>query len=342
MTSQLKNIFIGALLVSFACADNELDVLPVDQNFPLQIILDSDEGGDLPDAEDYDVEVTFADYIGKLPNTPITLTYAITDLEDSMEGNISIDKIVYEYEDDNCVFERELNFISSADGLTGTIQVAPDADLGSVPESFEIVFTLPGEDDTEGSFKFELKTVQTSANVILGAVTSFEYEVLDNEVAGEWELELETEEDFERFKQVFGNLNSDIDELSFEDITGKVAFEFEYSEMNMEIELAEEEEITTCEDGETETETENKIIEFESDYEAEDEALTLEGSHEIIGDDGEAEDELDFIIEASYEIDDEGNLTISFTRVVDEDNFKSGKEFFNASGNAITFKLAKD
>jgi hypothetical protein len=321
------------------CADNELAVNPNTENYPFRLIVDADEGGDLSDAEDYDLEVTFADYTGELPNEPIIIQYEIKDLEDDMVGAVSIDKIVYEVELDDCVYKREINFAAAADGLSGSINIEPDVDLGSVPESFEIVFTLPGADDTEGGFVFEITSLESEGNILLGAPTAFEYEVLDNDVAGEWELEILSEEDFENFKQVFAPLNAELDELSFEDITGKVTAEFEYGEMKFVIELLEEEEVTVCENGETETETANKEIEVEAEYEAEDGELAFEGSHFLIGDDGEIEGELDFIIESEYE-NDELNETIAFTffKVIDEDNYEEGEELFlNADGILFTF-----
>ncbi|MBT1704610.1 hypothetical protein [Chryseosolibacter indicus] len=338
-TSQLKNILIASLSLIFACADNELDVTPEDQNFPFQIILDADEGGDLPNAEDYSIEVTFADYIGSLPKGTFTLSYQIDNFEGDMEGKVHIDQVLYEYEEDDCAFEREINFIPSNDGLSGSILITPDPDLGTVPETFEIVLTLPGNDNTEGSFAFRLTSLETSERVILGPAIEFEYEVLNSDVAGEWEMDIADKEDFKTFKSIFAPLSHDIDELEFIDITGKVAFEFEYGEMQMEIELAEEEEVVSCEDGETEIEIKNKIIEFEADYEADDGELSLEGSHEIIGEDGEAEDEVDFILRAEYTNSEDGTLNLTIEHIVDENNFKVGEELLN--GKTVTLKLIK-
>ncbi len=341
-----KYYYKSSILVTFAlllgCADNSLDEKPLDDNFPFQLVLDVEEGADLPDAEDYSIEVKFADYLPdlSLPNSTITLAYAITDLEDDMIGNVVIDKIVYEVELDDCVYERELEFTSEGDGLTGTISITPDTDLGSVPESFEIVFTLPGLDETEGSFKFELSNLESSDNLLLGFPQVFEYEVLNNDVAGEWELEISSGEEFEKFKEVFGSLNPELEELSFEDITGKVKAEFEFEEMKFEIELVETEEITTCEDGEEETETENKVLEIEAEYDAEDGEIEFEGSHEIINDNGLVEDELDFIIKSEYEFNDE-SITFTFFSVIDEDNYEEGEELFK-SDSGISFTFIKD
>lgn len=325
-----------------ACVDNSLDETPLDDNFPLQLILDADEGADLADAEDYNVEIKFADYLPgtKLPATPITLDYTIEDLEGTMAGAVAVDKVTYEVQLDDCTYERELTFTTTANGLNGTITIAPDADLGTLPEAFEVVFTLPGADDTKGSFKVVFSNLKTTENVVLGSPHEFEYKVLDNDVAGEWELELSTPEEFEQFKALFGTVNPDLAALSFKDITGKVKAEFEFKEMKFEIELVETETVTECENGETETETENKVLEIEADYDAEEGELKLEGSHIIIGDNGNAEDELDFIVTAKYEHNSDA-IVIRFISIVDEDNFAEGEELFR-NDNGMRFTFIKD
>jgi len=318
------------LILASACVDNELEVTPNDSGFPFRLILDTDEGADLPDAEDFGVEIAFADYVGELPDGPVILTYDIEG-EDSFDGSVEIDKVIYEVELDDCTFERELEFDANAK----TITLANDPDLGSMPESFEVVFQLPGEDDTEGSFTFTITGIQANDKpIVVGEPREFEYEVLENDVAGEWELEIESASEFERFKEVFGLISPELNEITFADITGSVTLEFEFDNMQFEIELKEEEEV--CEDGETETE--NKVIEIEAEYDAEDGELEWEGSHFIIGDDGEIEDELDFLAESTYSINElEETITLMIFKIIDEDNFEDGDELF--SGNeSFTFK----
>lgn len=341
MIDKMKNLKFFTLIMLFslgACVDNTLDENPTDEKFPFRIILDQEEGGDLPDAEDYGIEVAFADFARDLPEEPLTIGFRIAGLEDDMEGAVEVDKVIYEVELDDCTFERELDFTIN-DDLTGTITLVPDADLGGLPESFEVVLTLPGSDDTEGSFVFELTSVTGSDRVVLGFPNIFEYEVLDTDVAGDWELELD-EEQFEEFKRVFGPISSELDEISFEDVTGNVTVSFEYSEVTFAIELKETEEVTSCEDGEVETEVENKVIEIEAEYSAEDGEIVFEGSHLILGDDGEPEDELDFLLEGTYSLG-EGSILFRFINLVDEDNFDQGEElFFNEEG--IVFQFFKD
>jgi hypothetical protein len=332
--------FLFALALA-SCVDNSLEETPNDDNFPLQLVVDAEEGADLADAEDYKVEIKFADYLPgvTLPATTLSLDYTI-EAEGSLEGHVAIDKIEYEVELDDCTYVRELAFSPSADGLHGTISIAPDDDLGTVPESFEIVFTLPGADDTEGGFTVSFSNLQTTARVLLGSPREFAYEVLDNDVAGEWEMEIASEEAFDQFKALFGPVHPDLEALTFADITGKVTAEFEFEEMKFVLELAETEEVTSCEDGESETETENKELEIEADYDSDDGELELEGSHPILGETGLVEDELDFILKASYETDGE-TLLIRFFSLVDEDNFADGEELFR-DDNGVTFTFIKD
>jgi hypothetical protein len=334
---KIYNLLIVSLFFAAACGDNELGVNPKNENYPFRLVMDAEEGADVADAEDYGIEVVFADYLGELPNNTITLNYEISDMEDDMLGTVTIDKVVYEVEIEDCVYERELDV--RADGLiTGAITIAPDPDLGSVPESFEIIVTLPGFEGASGSFVFTITSLQSSDNVILGLPAAFKYEVLDAEVAGEWEFEFSNEDEFDDFKEVFGTINAELASLEFEDVTGKVTAEFEFEEMKFVVELVEEEEVTTCENGDQETEIVNKVIEIEAEYDAEDGEIELEGSHEV-EDDG-AVVELDFKIEAEYGVN-EGELTLTFFRIIDEDNQGEGNELF-LSAAGISFIFAKD
>lgn len=313
--------FVALTFLFAGCAENDLEISPNDKSFPFRIILDAEEGAGLAGEDEYDLEIKFADFTGDLPEGTITLQYEIEG-EESFNGTVEIDKIVYEVEIDDCVYERELDFDAEAQ----TITITSDSDLESLPESFEIVFSIPDDSDVEGGFKFSLTGIEAgNANVILGAPYEFEYQVLDSEVAGEWYLALESSEDFERFKNTFGVISPELLEVNFEDITGNIILEFGFEEVQIEIELNETEEV--CSDGEIETE--NKTIEIEAEYEAEDGELKFEGSHFIIGDDGEIEDELDFELEGVYSLNPEnGSIEISINVIIDEDNYEEGEELF--------------
>jgi len=327
-------LFLAFVLAS--CVDSELAVKPKDEDYPFRLILDTDEGGDLADAEDYGLEISFADFIGDLPSEPITLTYEIEGVG-SFDGVVAIDKVVYEVEVDDCVYERELDF----DPVAKTITITEDNDLGSLPEAFEVVFLLPGVEDTEGGFTFEITDLQTTnENVIVGEPSQFEYEVLVNELAGEWVWELESEDDLNEFKEVFSSISPELNDLELTDILDDdgrfIRIQFEYGEMKFEIELVEEEEV--CVEGEIETE--NLQLEIEAEWDAEEGELELEGSHLIIGDDAEIENELDFIVSATYVLDElNGTIALTFLKIIDEDNYEEGEELFISEiGSTFTFE----
>ena len=310
---------LGLALWLTACNPLEPAVVVQDENFPFRLILGDDEGGDLPGAEDYGLDVEFADYLGQLPTEAITLSYAISDLSGDYDGadGVVIDEVLYKVEIDDCEFERELPF----DGSTITLNVDPD--LGTVPEAVEVVFALPGE---SGTFAFEVTDLQTSADVLLNDAMTFEYETIDSDIAGEWELALD-EATFARFQDLFGVLSGDLAEASFSDIEPAMVAAFDFAEMKFEIELMETE--TVCEGGENEEEA--KTLEVEADYEAEEGELEAEGSYFVL-EDGLATEELDYIFEAEYDISSDGEtLTLTITRLVDEDNFAEGEELFSGS-----------
>lgn len=329
MKNILKILFAFAVALN-ACDQSEPDVVPMDTNFPFRMELDVEEGGTLPDEEDYSLEIKFADFIGDLPNELITLEYVIRDEEGDFIDAVEIDEVVYTVEINDCEFERELSFTAS------TLEITPDDDLGSVPEEFEVVFALPGLDETSGGFIFEITGIQTNANVEFNLSREFEYSVLDNPIAGEWEVELETEEEFLAFQDVFGPVSSELQSLSFADVTGEIKFEFDFSEMTIEIELENPEIEEVCEDGEVEEEEVH--LEIEAEYSAEDGGLEMEGSYLVFDDNGVQEAELDFIIEALFEVAD-GQLQLTFEKVIGEDNFVEGEELFSGQ---VQISLERD
>lgn len=328
MKKSIYTVTLWALLIS--CADNELEIKPQNTNFPLQLLLDAEEGGDLPDAEDYGLEVKFADFLGELPQATVTIDYTLSDLTDDMVGEVEIDEVIAEIDDD----EFELSFTQAPDKLSGTITLNLPGS-GELPESFEVVFKLPGEEDTffaQGGFKFSIDNLKAGgANIVLAYPNEFEYEVLDHELAGSWKYEISSEGELDDFQEVFAAINYDLQQLSFSDVKSggsiEVEYNFEFEEMKITLTYLNEDD-------------EEVEIEIEADYDFEDGELELEGSYLVFGDDGEVEDELDFIIEAEYEIVG-SDLTVSFFKVIDEDNFEDGEElFFSEQGSS--FSLEKD
>lgn len=310
-----------------ACALEEPDVQANVDNYPYRMEID-EEGADLPDAEDYGAEIKFADFLGDLPASQIVLSYELSGEEDF--ANVTIDEVLYKYEDDDeCEFERSIDFTGS------TITVPVDADLGTVPEEFEVVFAfnLSAAEAADGGFEFVITGIDSDANVLFNDASTFEYGILDNDAAGAWLLAIDNEQQFEAFQQVFGPVSSDLADIAFADITGEIALEFEFEEVKIEIELNETEEVTVCEEGVESTEIENLLIEIEAEYEAEDGELVLEGSY--FTEEGE---ELDYILETEYSLDSNDNLDITFLSLIDEDNF-DGEGLFNGS---VSVNIARD
>ena len=312
---KISNIFfLITLLFTVACTDGEPEIEVMDENFPFRLQFGSEEGAALPNAEDYDVDIEFADYLDDLPSEQIVLTYSLSGEGDF--AGVTIDEILYEYEGEfqgvECVYEREIIF----DGSTITLPVDPD--MGTVPEEFKIVlaFNLTGDEAADGSVEFEIAGLTTGADVLFNAITTFEYEILDNDLAGEWVAELNGESDFSNLVAALGTISSDLAALDFSEINAdlEVKFEFEFEEMKMEIELEEEEEVTECENGESETEMENLVVEIEAEYDAEDGEFELEGSYF-----NEDEEELDFLMTGEYTKETDATITFTIINIINED-----------------------
>jgi len=327
----MKNIYIYILLISsvfVACDEQDPDVEPQDDSFPFRIVLDTDEGADLPDAEDYGLDVGLADFLGEAPSQPVTLTYEFSDLEDDFVGAVEIDEIVYKVEIDDCEFERSIDFTGNQ------INIPVDDELGSIPVEFEIVFALPGLDNTEGGFAFTITDIQTSSDILLNEAATFEYEVLDSELAGDWLITL-SEDEYAQFQEFFSLVNEEILDVDYSDFAdGEVAVEFAFEEMKFEIELLEEEEV--CEDGVTELEALTVEVEFEWDADEDEGEIEFEGERTFDEDGITAE--ADVVVEAEYTINGD-QLELTFTKLIDEDNYEEGEELFAGSRS---FTLIKD
>lgn len=358
----MKSIYkIAYLLISVgllsACVDQDfVEPQDGDSESLYTLALDTDEGGTYESETDYGLEIAFLDYLGDLPSESITLEYEIKDVEGmeigEADNQVHIKEVIYEIDD--CT-EGELAFTFNAGA--GTITIEPDPEIG-MPEAIEVVFSLPfetviedGEEEEESlldddianeddrGFVFEVTGISAGNDrVAFSPITAFEFVLLDDEtIATEWVLDISDEEVFNQLKLAFSPVSADLADLSYEEVD-EIKMEFEYEEMKLVIALIEEEE-DECEAGEFD----NVEIEIEADYDAEDGELELEGSYFIMSeDDGEPEDELDFLIEASYEVNlDDETLTIILHTLEDEDNF--GEEAYYRSDNGIyTFTLEKD
>jgi len=355
----LYKIFIPIfLLTAFtACVEQDF-VEPKDgeEDSLFVLLLDANEGGTYESETDYKLEIKFEDYIGELPDDEIVLIYQLTDASgfDIGDGDnqLNIKEVIYEIDDCN---EGELAYTFNSG--EGTISITPDAEIG-MPESFEVVFNLPfntviedGEEEEEAifnddieneerpSFSFEVTGISSSNERIqFSPITTFEFELLDDEtITTEWVLDISDEAVFNVFKEAFSPVSAELSELVYEEIS-EIKFEFEYEEMAIKIELVEEEE-DECEAGEFEA----IEVEIEAEFEAEDGELVLEGSYFVFNeDDGEPEEELDFILEAGYSISVQNEtLIIQINSLIDEDNY--GEEaFYRNENGAYSLTLVKD
>ena len=349
--------FVGVFLAS--CVDQEF-VEPIDgENEELFILaLDAEEGGAYESETDYGLEIAFLDYFGELPQAEVLISFQLKDAEGldigPADDQLHIKEVIYEIDD--CT-EGELAFTFNNDG-SGTITLLPDAEIGMV-EAFEIVFNLPFEvviedgeeeeiallddavqNDEDRGFVFEITGIDSDNSVIdFNPIREFEYVVLDDEtITTEWVLDISEQAVFDQFKEAFSYISFDLSNLEYEEVD-EIKFEFEFEEMAIVIVLNElEDEADECDP----TEFDNKEIEIEADFDAEDGELELEGSYFVFSeDDGEIEDELDFILKAIYSLDFENEtLTISLQSLEDEDNFN--EEAYFSADNAYTFILNRD
>ena len=331
----MKSIYIlislGLMTMLHGCALHEPEITANDADFPYRLEFDETEGGDLADAEDFGIEIKFADYLGDLPTSAIELSFVLQGEGDF--ANVSVDEVLYVYEEDDCEFEREIT-------VSGNTLILPvDPDLGTVPEEFEVViaFNLPADEATDGGFTFQITGISGAEGVLFNTADTFEYALLGHAAAGAWELEFSTEAEFLAFQETFGLLSADLAELSFTDITGSMAVEFDFAEVKFEIELVETEEVESCEDGEVAVETENLMVEIEAEYDLDDEDFVIEFEGDYFNEDAE---ELGFIAEARYSIDEvTGQLVLEFTKIIGEDNYEEGDELFVGS---LTLTLTED
>ncbi len=350
-------VLAGFFLTS--CVDEEFDY-PIDgESEELFILsLDADKGGAYESETDYGLEIAFIDYFGELPEAEVIISFQLKDAEGFDIGpddnHLHIKEVIYEIDD--CT-EGELAFTFNNDG-SGTITLVPDAEIGMI-ESFEIVFSLPFEvvvedgeeedvailddniqNEDDRGFAFEITAIESSnQSIAFNPLNEFEYSVLDDEtITAEWVLNISEEEQFNQFKEAFSYVSFDLQSLEYDEVD-EIKFEFEFEELAIKVTLKElEDEPTDCDL----TEFDNKEIEIEAEYDADDGELELEGSFFVFNeDDGEIEDELDFILKAIYSLDQtENTLTITIQSLEDQDNFNEEAHF--SADNAFTLKLTKD
>ena len=290
------------LAVLAACTKENKDVVtPTSpEDMPLQIVLDEDEDGNVEDDDKATMAFTFTDRMdptgvepgGITPtlSSPATISCKIKDAEGFVNLADYILDIKAVYEVDDCT-EEDIDV--TFDLSTGEFSIVLPAGVEEVEVEFELNEDLFDDDvvsDDRGFVVEVLGLSNTSENVVINTATEFEYKVLDDElVFGEYELNL-TQENLDKLKALFGEVDKDIASLELVDLD---ALEMEVSMEEIEFKhiLLEEEE-DECEPGEFD----NVEISVEGEFEelTDDE---LQGEIEFVV---EVEDEEGFVEELTY------------------------------------------
>lgn len=321
---------LGALA---ACSKETKDVVKPRsaEDMPIQIILDEDEDGNVEDDDKAKMAFTFTDRIdptgkelgGITPSLsqPATISCLIKDPEGFSNLADYILDIKAVYEVDDCTEE---DITVTFDLSTGEVSFDFPAGVEEVEVEFELDDTFFDDDvvsDDRGFVVEVLGLSNTSENVVINTDTEFEYKVLDDElIFGEYELEL-TQENLDRLKTLFAEVNEDLADLSLADID---AFEMEVSLEEIEFKtVLIEEEADECDptdfdnvevsvEGEFEELTDDEQtgdVEFVVELEDENgfvEEFTYKGSFEINGD--------DMTLTLECEDLETGEVTLSFKR----------------------------
>lgn len=290
---------LGALA---ACSKETKDVVKPRsaEDMPIQIILDEDEDGNVEDDDKAKMAFTFTDRMDptgeELGGITPTLSQSatISCLIKDPEGFSNLADYILDikavYEVDDCTEE---DITVTFDLSTGEFSFDFPAGVEEVEVEFELDDSFFDDDvvnDDRGFVVEILGLSNTSENVVINTDTEFEYKVLDDElIFGEYELEL-TQENLDKLKTLFAEVNEDLASLELADLD---ALEMEVSLEEIEFKhiLLEEEE-DECEPGEFD----NVEISIEGEFEelTDDE---LEGEIEFVV---EIEDEEGFVEELTY------------------------------------------
>jgi hypothetical protein len=293
----IRYILLPVLMLLFSACDKKNDnlVTPlVETDFP-QILLLADEGdGELEDEDKFSFKIKLADKAdpdgkelgGKIVplNDDVTVNFEIADFKgfDAISSFILDAKAFYEIDDCTTSEDENIHLNLVFDRNTGKGSVTFPKGV----EEIEIEFETDADffDDNifnEDTRKLEIKLTSVNANgqkVVVNKDNAFEFRVLDDEaIYGEYELDIDNNEAFEKYIALFGLINADVKDLKPEDVE-EIKIEFQYGEFKAVIVLKETELLTEC----GETETVNKEIEIEGEFEElEDDQLA--GEIEFLG-----------------------------------------------------------
>lgn len=311
----LKYLFFAGMLLSACDKKNDDLVKPlIEGNFP-QIIMLSDEGdGELEDEDKFSFKMTLADRAdpegkelgGKIVTLreDVTVNFEVSDFEgfNALSDYLLDAKAFYEIDDCTTSEDEDIDLNLVFDKSTGKGSVTFPKGVEEIEIEFETDEDLFDDDvfnATDRNLEVKLTSVAAKGEkVVVNDQNTFKYQVLDNEgVYGEYELDIDDQEQFDAYINLFGMLNEEVKNLRKSDVE-EIKIEFQYGEFKAIIVLKETEEVEEC----GEVETVNKEIEIEGDFEdLEDDKLA--GDLEIAGDieqDNGAEKE--FVYKGSFKI----------------------------------------
>lgn len=292
---KLVYLLFAAMIFSACDKKNDGLVTPIlEQNFP-QILLLSDEGdGELEDEDKFSFKITLADRPdpegielgGKVVplEKDVTVNFEVSSFDGlPVLSNYLLDAKAF-YEIDDCTTSED-------EGIDLKLVFNKNTGKGSVTfpkgiEEIEIEFeTNDGlfDDNLFNSInrKLEIKLTSVAANeqkVVVNDQLKFEYLVLDDEgIYGEYELDVNDQQQLEKYIKLFGLVNEEVRGLKAADIE-EIKIEFQYGEFKALIVLKETEQINEC----GQTDVVNKEIEIEGDLEEIDDDK-LAGDLEIVG-----------------------------------------------------------
>ncbi|MES2455126.1 MAG: hypothetical protein V4594_06290 [Bacteroidota bacterium] len=292
----LTYIVLAVLLLSACEKKNDDLVTPlVEQDFP-QILILADEGdGELEDEDKFSFKITLADRIdpegeelgGKVVplNADVTVHFEVKDFKgfNSLSDYILDAGAFYEIDDCTTSEDKDIDLKLVFNKTTGKGTVTFPKGVAEIEIEFET-----DEDRFDDKIfntndrKLEIRLTSVDANgqkVVVNDQNTFEYKVLDDDgIYGEYELDIDDQEQIQNYIQLFGLINEDVKALKAADIE-EIKVEFQYGEFKAIVVLKETEKVEEC----GEVETVNKEIEIEGDFEdLEDDKLA--GDLEIAGD----------------------------------------------------------
>ncbi|WP_256007218.1 hypothetical protein [Pedobacter deserti] len=299
-------------------------------DFP-QILNLADEGdGELEDEDKFSFKITLADRVdpdGKeldgriVPlKQKVRVHFAITGFEgsDRLSDYIKDSKAFYEIDDCSTSEDADIDLNLDFDVATGKGSVDFPAGVEEIEIEFETDADLFDDDALNAGdrkLEIQLTSVEGGAEKIaVNTANKFSYEVLDDEsVYGSYELDIDDEDQFQQFVELFGLINEDVRSLKPDDVE-EIEIAFEYGEVKAIVVLKETEEIDEC----GERETVNKEIEIEADIE-ELSLNTLDGDVELAGDlEQEDGSEKEFSYKGSFKLN-AGRLELTLQGEYDDE-----------------------